>query len=669
MARGSFQGMTGRRSLAGVLLLAVAAGCGSGDGAGGACTPAIVDPCRTYATVRMNGFAACMASAAVADGTACGTGLTCQAGTCTASGAAKLDATGGAVAIAGGPRLELPPGALDGPVTVEVGQLPDPPPSGLGAVTAAYTFRPVRAVLATPARLVFPVPEGTTAASIYLQRLDGLDYDAIGGTIDPAAHTITAEVAYLAPVFVGAPSATRVVTVIAALTSVSPVDRHSEPRLFVRAPEAIVADGQGGHAVLPGAAVADGAWTYRIPGVPAGPYLLHQYDTYVETDASAVDLGMVTRGASVRYAQTRTGEASAIVDLSLSGLAPIEALPYLGTQLEAFTTDSALWRFELERGSTLAAGDVDGAIALELAPGLLIEGSMGDRLFLAQVSTRTASNGLRYAALSRFGQAPAFDAVLGGHVAVSAELVEPAHRTLGLDWPGAAWSEALARDGAPGNGCADRGAGFCDGSLELNAMAALPSDGFTGAPVGLLHLSVDGHAGQLSYGDPDLPGTWSRLGVLSWVASRQIMLPGATSSSTVYDRITWYPSAAALRGPLPPPVTPPTSVRVAGNDFFAGASGIGAAPTVTWAAPASGPAPVYRLTVASSGTTPPVATLTTAGTRLTLPASLLAAGKSYLLHLSACAPTGAGAMLRVTAPDKQGADTACAGITSGVFTP
>jgi hypothetical protein len=467
-----------------------------------------------------------------------------------------------------------------------------------------------------------------------------------------------------------------VVTVVAALTSVSPVDRHSEPRLFVTAPEAIVADGQGGHAVLPGAAVADGAWMYRIPGVPAGPYLLHQYDTYVETDASAVDLGMVTRGASARYAQTPTGQASAIVDLSLSGLAPFEASPFLGTQLEAFTTDSGFWGLALEQGSTLAAGDVEGAIAIELAhSGFLIEGSKGDRLCLAQGSSRTASSGLRYAALSRFGQAPAFDAVAGGHVAVSAALVEPPQRTLALDWPGGAWSGALARDGAPGNGCADRGAGYCSGSLSLRAVAALPSDGFTGASVDLLDVwegASEHAAGQLSYGDPDLSGTWSRIGVLSWNASRQLTLPGATSSLTRYDSISWYPSAAALRGPLPPPVTPPTSVRVAGRDYFAGASGIGAAPTVTWAAPASGPASVYTLTVAavtSSAFTPPVATLATAATRLTLPDGLLAAGKTYLFQLSACAPTGAGAKVSVTAPYKFGTDVACAVVNSGPFTP
>jgi hypothetical protein len=664
--------VTWRRSLAAVLALAVAAGCGSGDGSGGACTPAVADPCRSYATVRMNGFAACMASGAVADGTACGAGLTCQAGACTASGTASVDAKGGAVAIAGGPRLELPPGALDGLVTVEVAQLPDPPPLELRPVTAAYQLRPVRAVFATPARLVFPLPPGTTAASIYLQRLDGLDYDAIGGTIDRAAHTITAEVAYLAPAFVGAASATRVVTVVAALTSVSPVDRHSEPRLFVTAPEAIVADGQGGHAVLPGAAVAGGAWAYRIPGVPAGPYLLRQYDTYVETDASAVDLGMVTRGASARHAHTPTGGTSAIVDVSLSGLAPIEAVPYGGTQLEAFTTDSGFWDFSLEDGSALAPGDVQGSIAIDLArSGFLIEGSKGDQLYLAQTSTRTASSGLRYAALSRFGLAPAFDAVPGGHVAVSAALVEPPQRTAALDWPGASWSGALARAGAPGNGCADRGAGTCSGFLELRALAALPSDGLTGASLGLLDLAEDGgqHAAEpLSYGDPDLPGTWSRLGVLSWGASRQLAIPGVDRSVTVYDRISWYPSAAALRGPLPPPVTPPTSVRVAGRDYFAGGVGIGAAPTLTWAAPASGPAPVYRLTVTVESSSP-VATLTTAGTRLTLPAGLLSAGSFYVFHLSACAPTGAGAMLRVTAPDKQGADTACATIASGAFTP
>src|SRR5512135_3457964 len=101
---------------------------------------------------------------------------------------------GGQVAATGGAAVTVPPGALDGDTTVGLVPTSAAPPVGIGAVSALYQFEPDGVVFASPVTVTLPVPAGTATASVYWQRPDKTGFDALGGRVDPVAHTITVDV-------------------------------------------------------------------------------------------------------------------------------------------------------------------------------------------------------------------------------------------------------------------------------------------------------------------------------------------------------------------------------------------------------------------------------------------------------------------------------------------
>src|SRR6185436_19269472 len=91
------------------------------------------------------------------------------------------------------------------------------------------------------------------------------------------------------------PSGTRTVTGIARDTWISSTTRQTLPSDLHTGPiEALVDNGSGGFAALPGSYAPDG--TFTIPNVPVGEYILHarsvdQPHVMIVTSSSAPDLG------------------------------------------------------------------------------------------------------------------------------------------------------------------------------------------------------------------------------------------------------------------------------------------------------------------------------------------------------------------------------------------
>lgn len=681
--------------LALVALVACSSGGGGDDGgtpvgtcvAGRACTPAAADACRTYATTCTGGVESCGVSGNEADGTACGSGLACQAGVCSASsGTGVVGDEGGVVTARDGAKVDLPPGAVDGSLQITISPTQEAPPTGVAAVSPVYTFGPSGTIFSSPVTVTLPLPDGVSDGSVYWERLDGSGFDAIGGTVDPVARTISVETPHFSRACIGAASATRTVAGVGRITYVSPTTRTSLPGTI--AAEAIVPDGSGGTttiAAIPGTGAAEG--TFRIPGVPRGEYLLHatngDREAWLVTSTGALDLGYVELGRPP--SELTPLASSAIVNLELTGLSPWQDEDLL--ELALFESGDGDYG-GVQAAAPLAPGDTSTQLSFdvnELNYGLghfAIEGSKGHRMFVGQLARSTSGGGLEYVAMSRAGFAPAFDLGDGGEVSVSVELTDVSQASsIAIEWRGTEWADALL-DGSPSPACAT-GFSSCAGGVFIGAIPGHARDGLYSVfmdPLDFTDRAIDGTdeaTGVMRYGSPSsLEGGWAEIAA-AWRRQRVLRrLPGTTSGGVFWDDIYWYTRPETFASdPVTPPLTPVRAVSVDGADFFAGAAGMTATPTLAWSPPRVG-APafysirIYRLSSAGGSTSVEwVAFVRTPHTSLTLPAGLLAPGEAYVLGVTAVAPTGARSIGRLAhAPFRQGIDLAASTVHSGIFT-
>jgi hypothetical protein len=113
---------------------------------------------------------------------------------------ASVGPAGATVPFPGGPTLVIPPGALAGTVELTIAESPAArPPGALGPV---FEFGPSGQLFAVPAVVTFPVPAGTTAASVYWTEPGSATYDALATTVVGAVAT--AQVSHFSSGFVGA---------------------------------------------------------------------------------------------------------------------------------------------------------------------------------------------------------------------------------------------------------------------------------------------------------------------------------------------------------------------------------------------------------------------------------------------------------------------------------
>jgi hypothetical protein len=586
---------------------------------------------------------------------------------------------GGQVTGLSGAAVAVPPGALDGDTTVGLEPTSAAPPAGVGAVSALYQFVPDGVVFASPVTVTLPLPAGTSTASVYWQRPDKTGFDALGGRVDLAAHTITVDVPHFSQGVVGAARGNRLVSGTAMTTYISATSRVSVPTPSFTPPQALVPDGAGGYTVIPGTAgTGKAAGTFLIPDVPVGEYLLRLGGTYFLTDSSAPNLSVRVGGRPPDQLTPITMVTT--LDLTLHNLAPWQ----VGDQLEFFSTEAGMWDFYSDRSwatSPLLAGDTTASLSMDLGslncgpPTQLIQGSRGHRAYLAQIASATSPGGVPYQAMARLVRLPSFDVTDGGTAAADAAMVDYTQaNTAAFDLRFSAFKAAFDQDGGPAS------APYYSndaGNLGVLAQPGQAEDGFYSCNADLLLIEdttgSDALTGPMHFGSPvDSPfaGSWGVLGDVRWIERTRLQLPGTTVPVHAPASIEWITSLAALQaGPLTPPLTQPRLATVAGLPYFDGGAGVGLTPTLTWSPPATGTADFYIVTIGEAFMTPsngtgvaPLANFssyTTPHPTMTVPPDVLVTGHSYYFRITA----------KGRAPGVEGLNDAKASVVSGIFTP
>lgn len=654
--------------------------------AGQSCTPASPDACKTYVTSCAGNDATCAPAANKPDGTACGQGQSCQAGSCApVAGQGTIGTAGGTVAATDGTRIDVPQGALDESTVISIAASAGAPPAG--ALTPLYEFGPSGAVFAVPVTVTIPLPQGVTSATIYWSRLDGSGFDPIGGTVDAVARTISAQTPHFSGGYAGPATDTRVVTGVAQTTYLSATSRITVPDdLSAAPPVALVANGSGGFTTLTGTVgTGPAAGTFTIPGVPAGEYMLRVGERYVVTSTSSPDVGRLAGGRPPFELTPLTAPAG--IDLTVLNLEPVAD----GHSLEFACSQADTWDFVTERFAAppLAPGDISATLDIQLDPGdmtygyavNLIEGSKGHRALIAQLVPVTSATGVGYLRMARIAELPSFDLVEGASVPVTATMsTVAATKSVAFDWRGAAWAEALAIDGNPSSVCTSA---TCSAGVAILSLPGTDEDADYATsldPLSFMDPVVSGsnfQTGTLTYGSPAQLGGWNEVARVYRSTRVLRRLPDTTAGGRFADGLWWNASPGVVAaGPIVPPVTPARAVTIAGKSFFDPDDAMGATPTVSWTPPATGPAifytlAVYRLTANGTATeSAVVATFTTPHTTFTIPPGILTAGVPYVFTLRAHGATSAEAADRLRAiPFRTGLDTASAVIVSGIRRP
>jgi len=620
-----------------------------------------------------------------------------------ATASATVGVTGGTITTGDGLKVIVPYGAVDQNTTITITTTTlDPDPSiGSGPV---YAFEPEGTVFVRPVQVTLPLPAGMTAASVYWTKLNSSVFEEIGGTVD--GGSITASTFHFSLAQVGAPVHAPPIRGHAATTWITsdPADRVSEPSVVSLGDiEALVGDGNGGYAHLPASPDdPDVPGFFRIENVPTGgDYFLRVGTDYLVTSAQISDLG-VNRGG-LPLAQRHELADDAALDLTVTGILPWQA----GDQLEFFSTEANVWRFQAEVSSPIQPGDTSTTSSFPMQdftsggsePPQQIRTSDGHRAFMAQLRATTSANNVPYQAMSRIGEFSSLDMAISGHTAASVVLTTDiaSGNSLAVNYKGSQWAAKVAQYGHPtANPYCE---GMCGGFIGVLAQAGNAADGFYNANADLLlvfdRVGEDLDTGTMSYGSPAaLGGQWGLLGYVGWRSYVDYQLPdtvGLANLSRGAQMMEWVTTPDQLDGQVvTPKLTAPRNIVVDGHPFYAGsATNLGTTPTITWdapeiipqIAPASGtgpdvPAPirytvVARRLFADAGNQTRgqrVASFTTSNTSLTIPPGILTAGDTYIFVVgSAAGTTRSGADQLTAEPWRATLDVASASVTSAIF--
>lgn len=581
---------------------------------------------------------------------------------------------------AGEVTVEVPPGALDAPISLAVAPAGRVSTPGLSPLTRVYRFLPEGLLFAKPVRVVFRLRRGVSTASVYWSRIGGNGFDSLGGTV--VGRTVAAETPHFGLGFAGPAAATRTVVGSRVATYISATTRVSEPNPGAIAVEALVPDAAGNLVSFPATfGTGAAAGTFTIPGLPPGEVLIRAGSQYLLTDSAAPDLGFAAGGRRNPPPTLADPALATLLDVSLTGLDPWQE----GDQLEMVGSENDDWEFNIEQTwAAMAPGDTAARFALDLAALQVgdnyVEGSKGDRVHFAQLSGAATASGVPYLRMSRFAQLAPFDTAPGSTTSVAAALQPmPPDRSIDLDYRAADFRAALVADGNPAM-ILDCPAGC---SAAVLGQAGLASDGFYTANADLLFLQdatgASVRSGPMSYGSPAaLGGTWGEIGFVSISARVENALPGLLPNLAANRTlINWVLDPAEMAAPtvLTPPLTLPVAVTVSSAsgplDLFAGGSGMGLTPTLSWSPPRVGTPDLYRVVVRRLGvsangrrtTSTVVATLTTRHASLTLPPGILALGETYTFSVAATKGISPAAPLRT------GLGVVQARTASGNFTP
>jgi hypothetical protein len=441
--------------------------------------------------------------------------------------------------------------------------------------------------------------------------------------------------------------------------------------------KALVPAGNGGWSIYPGTFAPDGS--FNIPNVPAGNYVLQLVDasglaTLVEASASSIDLGYDQLGRS-SVAKATASTLVTIVLRTMNAWNP-------GDQVQIASSNADIWGF-LAFTPALVTGARTGngrdnwfnANATRVPINLL---ASTDTLNVYQLVTRS-DGGKPYQAAAVATSVTGTTLANGG---------TPTWRPLSMSSPassrtlsGGVWAissfEALRPAMNVAVGASAQHSlivGASVGPLIGNGPAA------SGSPT-LLSLWLSGGTtpdptvGNLTYARPLNTTLWNEWRGIDFTAHTIFIAPGSPAPAALDETVS-----VGRREPMvPPPTTalapdlsPVQSVQMNGVSATGQLTAVGATPTISWTAPATGSATSYAVDVfwlhatagASTGTR--VATWITSGTSVVLPPGLLVPGNTYYARIIARNIAGESSG---TAPFRRINTGSYAGTLTGTFAP
>jgi hypothetical protein len=567
---------------------------------------------------------------------------------------------GGILALPGGAALEIPAGALAKDTTISIARSSAQAPGG--ALSSVYDFGPEGTTFSKPVTVTFTVPDGSAAGSVYWTTSQNADEEL--ATLIQGA-TAVAQIGRLGHGFVGAPcghgsapacAVRRDVT--AAFETVFWTDDGRKTRVKKPQPgvtvSALVPKTGGGYQRLPAVFEPDGS-SFTIHAVPAGRYFLQiegmprqQGPILYEFTTSSPDLSSVV---SYRQDLARASRATPVT-LNVSNLdAWTPGTTLTGDLFEIASSQANLSLRPWNRsalpaaGSTAFIGTVDwqsvlNVVADNAIPGLP-DAAKGDVVWFYQARHQTIGSGAAaavYRPATKVARVSSLTLQDGAPSTVEVPLVPvPQTRSMVADVRYTRFA-ALAADINP-SAKVQQFTFNVFATPHLTDSLDKPDDSMAVRPLLLGHDFTTGSAslpdtnyGTVAYGQfTDQP---------LWQEFRQTLyLYDVTISPPVGTPFTWTAFVTAQEpmssAPIAPGLGPVRAPRINGRDLFTPQTGVGLEPTISWSAPALGePTSVFVGIVAVDTGSVLQATVRT-GSSFKVPVGVLAAGKTYVVTLTA----------------------------------
>jgi hypothetical protein len=273
----------------------------------------------------------------------------------------------------------------------------------------------------------------------------------------------------------------------------------------------------------------------------------------------------------------------------------------------------------------------------------LLDSTKGDSLWVAQMTLMTGQGHIAYRVLTHAGVAKNFDLVDGAPAVMNTNLAPvAANRTLNLHWKGAPFV-ALAHGAGP-NAHEGPAPNISVHTLpaELAKNNNFASGGYMYLPslVDFEPMRADGNYDEtVPYGNPFATEHAPWTDFVTVVYPIPVTIPHVGAVHAVF--IQAEPVSELANRPLVPAISAVQAVKINGLGADAPRAGVGSTPTISWAAPATGTATNYAVTIRSivkAGTSyklVPSGTFNTTSTSITLPAIATEGMESYVLTVTA----------------------------------
>jgi hypothetical protein len=390
---------------------------------------------------------------------------------------------------------------------------------------------------------------------------------------------------------------------------------------------------------IPGVGATDG--TFRIDGVPEGPYDLKVNARYAELTASTIDL---TGSAIGRPGVIHTSASTPLV-FDVSALEAWQATD----ELQLFSPETGGMAYAMETFATSGAPTA-GATALagftydlvRASDRALVDAAAGDQVTLTQLATRTAGTRTYRTVTRAFTPAP-FTVTPGDSEMLSGAFTTvDTSKMLDVLWDRPAFNADVTAH-APGQDSQN---------WSTFAVSVIPEGTTRGfyddAPDVVVfapgyQTDTTAVSAAWPYGDP-YPAEWTRVAWVRFFKYRFMQLPGAAPTAVFTRLFSYYDlSSLSATAPLEPLVGLVVNPQINGMAAYGNGTlaGIGTSPTISWTAPTVGTASRYYVgiyeVVASSGTTAfkQVASVDSARTEVHVPPGLLATGHTYVFMITA----------------------------------